>query len=78
MKIDFKVHGVSKGNANVRTEVDGEAMTATVPCTEVELVTLSERSGNLTLRLVGDAMARAAELFKQDTIVTATFEPKAG
>lgn len=76
MNIDFKVHGVSKGNANVPTEVDGEPMTATVPCLEVELVTTSPRSGNLTLRLVGDAMKSGADLFKQDAVLTATFASK--
>jgi hypothetical protein len=73
MKVDFKVHGVSKGFANARTEIDGETITASVPCTEVELTTVAERSGSLTLRFVGSAMGQAEELFKKDALVSAEF-----
>lgn len=77
MKVDFKVHGVAAGYANVRTEVDGEALTASVPCLEVELVTMSERSGSLTLRFVGSAMEEAKEMFSADKVLSATFEAQA-
>lgn len=73
MNVEFRVHGVSNGNANVRTEVDGEPITATVSCLEVELVTIAERSGSLTLRFVGSAMEEAKALFVQDAKLTATF-----
>jgi len=76
MKVDFRVHGIGNGNANVRTEVEGESITATVPCLEVELVTTSERSGNLTLRFVGSSIEEARKLFARDAVLTATFEPK--
>jgi len=74
MKIEFRVHGVSRSRANVPTEVDGEMMTASVPCLEVELVTTNTRSGNLTLRLVGAQIADGEELFKQDAVITADFD----
>ena len=74
MKVEFKVHGVSKGQANVRTEVDGEPITASVPCLEVEMTTVAERSGSLTLRFVGSAMEEARELFQPDAVLTANFE----
>jgi hypothetical protein len=73
MKVNFKVHGVSKGFANARTEIDGETITASVPCLEVELTTVAERSGSLTLRFVGSSMEQAAELFKQDALLSADF-----
>lgn len=73
MNVEFKVHGVANGNANVRTEVDGEPITATVPCLEVELVTVAERSGSLTLRFVGSAIEDARKLFAKDAQLTATF-----
>lgn len=76
MNVDFRVHGVAKGSANVRTEVDGETLTASVPALEVELVTVSDRSGNLTLRFVGSSIEAAAELFKPDAEISATFGPK--
>jgi hypothetical protein len=68
MKVEFKVHGIAKGTANVKTEVDGEALTASVPCVEVELVTVSERSGSLTLRFVGSAMEEAVAKFTPDSV----------
>ncbi len=70
MKVEFKVHGVAKGMANVRTEVDGETLTAAIPCVEVELVTIAERSGSLTLRFVGSAMEEAVEKFTPDSVHT--------
>lgn len=74
MKVEFKVHGVSRSRANVSTEVDGEAMTASVSCLEVELVTTNIRSGNLTLRLVGSQIKEAEDLFKQDAVIVADFD----
>lgn len=53
MQVQFRVHGVSNGSTAVETEVDGQKMTATVACVEVELVTVSQRHGSLTLRFVG-------------------------
>lgn len=73
MKVNFKVHGVSDGFANVRTEVDGETLTASVPALEVELVTEAERSGSLTLRFVGSAINDARELFTKDAKISADF-----
>lgn len=70
MKVEFKVHGIAKGAANVRTDVDGEMLTASVPCVEVELVTVSERSGSLTLRFVGASMEEALKRFTPDSIHT--------
>jgi hypothetical protein len=78
MDVDFVVHSVAKAQANVRTEVDGEPMTAQVPCLEVELTTVQERSGTLTLRLVGSAMAAAEGLFKPDAQISASFAAKNG
>lgn len=77
MKVDFKVHGVAEGRANVPTDVDGETVIATVPCLEVELVTTSERNGNLTLRFVGSSIDAARALFTRDAAIAATFEVKA-
>lgn len=77
MKFDFKVHGVASGQANVRTEVDGEPMTATVPCLEVELVTASERNGNLVLRIVGSSLSEAVALFAKDALIEGEFKAKA-
>lgn len=77
MKVDFKVHGVSSGFANARTDVDGETITASIPCTEVELTTVAERSGSLTLRFVGSAMEQAKQLFKPDALVSADFTSSA-
>lgn len=77
MNVDFRVHSVAKGFANVRTEVDGEMLTASVPSLEVELVTVSERSGTLTLRFVGSAIEAAADLYKQDAEINGTFGAKA-
>ena len=76
MKVDFLVHTVSNQSANVPTEVDGEAMNASVPCLEVELVTKLERHGTLTLRFVGGGIAEAKELFKPDAYITADFGSK--
>jgi hypothetical protein len=73
MKVDFKVHSVARAAANVRTEVDGEPITAQVPCLEVELTTVAERSGTLTLRFVGSSMEEAKEMFKQDAVISASF-----
>ena len=77
MNVEFKVHGVSNGSTNVATVVDGEDITASVPCLEVELVTTSDRSGNLTLRFVGSSIAEARELFGKDAVLTASFAAKA-
>lgn len=74
MKVDFKVHGVSRGSANTQHEEDGEVITATLPCLEVELTTVAQRSGSLTLRFVGSAIEQAKELFQPDAVLTATFE----
>jgi len=68
MKVEFRVHGVSKGSANVQTEVDGEMLNASVPCAEVELVTVGGRSGSLTLRFVGAAMQEALDKFTPDSV----------
>jgi hypothetical protein len=76
MKVEYKVHGVAKGMANVPTEVDGEPITASVPCLEVELVTVSQRHGNQTLRFIGSQMAEAEELYKPDAEIMVTFEAK--
>src|SRR5690349_2642170 len=73
MDVEFVVHSVAQAQANVQTQVDGETMTAQVPCIEVELATVAERSGTLTLRLVGSGMAAAKDLFKPDAKITATF-----
>ena len=73
MKVEFKVHGTSMGNANMRADVDGETLTGTVPCFEVELTTVAERSGTLTLRFVGSSIDGAKELFSKDAMITADF-----
>ncbi len=73
MNVEFKVHGVANAYTNVATEVDGEAISASVPCLEVELVTTSVRSGNLTLRFVGASIAEARELFSADAVLVASF-----
>lgn len=76
MKVEFRVHTVAISSANVKAEIEGETITASAPALEVELVTLSERSGTLTLRFIGDAMNDAKELFKQDAYITADFAAK--
>jgi hypothetical protein len=73
MKIPFKVHGVAEGRANVRAEVNGEIVNATVPCLEVELVTVSEQSGNLTLRFTGSQIEPARRHYTRDKIIEADF-----
>lgn len=73
MKVAFRVHGVSEQRVNVQTEVDGETLQASVPCLEVELVTASERSGNLTLRFTGSQKEEAQELFQKDAVIVADF-----
>jgi hypothetical protein len=77
MKIDFKVHGVSKGQANVPTMVEGESITGQVPCLEVELTTVLERNGSLTLRFVGASIDEAQAFYTKDKVLTATFAEKA-
>lgn len=74
MKIKFKVHNVSRSVASATTVIDGETVPATVPCLEVELVTLSERHGNVTFRFTGTAMADARELFQPDAVIVGGFE----
>ncbi len=68
MKVEFKVHGISKGTATVKTEVDGEEVTASLPSLEVELVSVKQRHGNIVLRFVGQEMAEAQDKFKQDGV----------
>lgn len=74
MKVKMRVHGVSNGNANAQTEVDGEMLQASVPCLEVELVTVSQRHGSLMLRFTGSQIEEARELYKTDRSIVATFE----
>ncbi len=78
MKVEFKVHGVAQGTANIRTEIEGEMLTASVPCLEVELVTVAERSGSLTLRFVGAAIEEAKEIYVKDAVLTGTFAKSRG
>lgn len=73
MNVEFRVHTVAEARANARTEVDGETLTASIPCLEVELTTVQERSGTLTLRFVGSAMEDARKLFAADKIFHADF-----
>lgn len=68
MKIEFKVHGTSKQQVNAATQIDGETIMAQVPCFEVELVTVAERSGSLTLRFVGSAIEEAQSKFAPDSV----------
>ena len=77
MKVDFRVHGVASSFANVKTEVDGEQLNASVPSLEVELVTVSERNGNLTLRFVGGGIEDAKKLFQPNAVVSAEFSAAA-
>lgn len=72
MIVEFRVHTVAEARANVRTEVEGEMLTASIPCVEVELTTVQERSGTLTLRFV-TAMDEARQFFTADKIVHADF-----
>lgn len=73
MKVGFRVHTVAESRANARTEVEGEMLTASIPCLEVELVTIQERSGTLTLRFVGSAMEDARKMFTADKVIYADF-----
>lgn len=74
MEMKFKVHGLAEGTAIAKTEVDGEIVASTIPSFIVELVTLKERDGNLTLNFVGSGIAAARELFKRDAVITGTFK----
>jgi len=74
MKVPFRVHGLSTGSVNVPAQVDGQDMRASISCFEVELVTASDRDGNLILRFVGDSIEEAKKLFKQDGVYVAKFE----
>lgn len=74
MRVEHRVHGVSSGRANVPTEVDGEQLTASVECLEVELVSKGDRHGNQTLRFTGSAMQEAKELFTPDRVIYTTYE----
>lgn len=58
----------------VQVEEGEQPTMATVPCYEVELTTVKERHGTLTLRFAGDELVPAQEALKQDTKVTVLLE----
>lgn len=70
MNVEFRVQNVIDTTTVVKTEVEGEPMSATVPCVEVELTTESSRHGSLTLRFVGGQVAAAREKFVKGETVT--------
>ena len=73
--VQFKVASVTQGHANARTEIDGESVSALVPCLEVELVQVG-RGRSFTMQVVGAAMEEAKNMFKPDAEITASFNAK--
>ena len=75
--IAFRVASVVPGHASARTEIDGESVSALVPCLEVELVQVG-RNRSFTMQVIGAAIDEAKKMFTQDAEITAKFEPKGG
>jgi hypothetical protein len=77
MKIEYKVHGVSNGSANVKAEVNGETINAAAPSLDVELTPADGgTNGTITLRIIGSQAEEAKELFKPDAAITVDFAGK--
>jgi hypothetical protein len=73
VQVEYTVHGVADTSVGMQAEVDGEQLTVSVKCFEVELVASDGRHGNPTLRFVGNAIPEAKDLFQPDATITATF-----
>jgi len=56
-----------------RAVIQGKEMVATVDALEVELVSGDLSNGGIKLRFIGDRIAAAEELFKNDTKINVTF-----
>jgi hypothetical protein len=74
LKVQFVVHSVSMTTVPVQVQYEGRAINATVDCLEVELASANPRHGTPTLRFVGEEVAAAEELFKQDAKVVVSVE----
>lgn len=72
MQKSYKVSNVSRVPVAVQATVEGQQMTVTTDCLEVELVAQDGRSGSTTLRFVGDEIHDAAARLQQDAVVSFT------
>lgn len=73
MKTNLRVHSVSTTSIPAKVEFEGNSIHAVVDCYEVELIS-GKRHGGTTLRFVGNEIPEAMEVFKQDGVVSVTFE----
>lgn len=61
-KIAFCVHGVSDSAVTKMIDIGGELTKASVPCFEVEFVTVEEYDGSFTRRFIGAQRIQDARL----------------
>lgn len=73
MKTNLRVHSVSTTSIPAKVEYEGSPIQAVVDCYEVELTSF-KRHGSVTLRFVANEIPEAMEVFKQDGVVSVTFE----
>ena len=75
LKNTYRVHAVRPTRVDKEAMVDGEAMIASVPCLECEII--NEDGEAHTVRYLGKEAEAAAEVYKQDGYVVVTVEAKA-
>lgn len=73
MKIEFDVHRVSEQIVHKNVEHEGETLRAEVKALEVELTTVADDHGTLTLRFLGSAVDAASKAFPPGKRVAAEF-----
>ena len=73
MQLRYLVQNPSDTTVGTRATVNGKEMTVSAPGFECDLVAYDSMQGGIKIRVIGEQVAEAKELFKADSTINVTF-----